>query len=580
VSRLELQALAPQAGVRDDQSPPGLPSEVHAALGVTVPGSALSPAKQPVHAPSQAPAAAVTLNDSATTISALGDPGALVRTGRLLLVLAGGFLLRAATEGGQLAPALGVSLGLAYGLGWLVQARRAHRRGDETAAALHAFAALALTYPLLWEATMRFAVMTPGAAAIALTGVTAALLAAAWGQRLPALAWVVTAATFAAATALGIGTREQAPFAALLVALAGVNLALAQLRSWPLLAWFSAAAADLAVAGITIGALAPGRPLAANATVAVQLCLLLVYLAAAALLGRRGDLGWPLLLQCGVAVGLGWGGAIAVGRATGLAPALGLLGLLLAVAAQTLALAALPGARRARGLFFVVATVFLLSGCALVLPMPALTWAVAGLLACGAGAVAGRTTLALQGAVLAGAAALGSGALAAASRGLLLPPQELGYWHAEALLSAAAVVACLVAATAPPGAGRRHALAVALLLALTTWLLAGLVATAAAAWLAQDPGLFAALGTALLAAGAAALAHCGHGRRLAAGSWLAYPLLGAVALKLLLIDIARGRPFTLFLSFTALGVALLAAAHGRRVAIASARDEVPARSPP
>ena len=523
--------------------------------------------------------AATGIERAASPIDGWGDGagqdagrGPLVLTGRLLLVLAGGFLLRAVTEGGQLAAAIGVSLGLAYGLAWLAPALRAHRRGDETGAGFHAAATLLIAYPLLWEATMRFAVLGPRTGAVALAGVTAALLATAWVQRLPALAWLVTAATFAVATALGIGSREQAPFAAVLVALAGANLVLGLRRGWLPLAGFSAVAANLAVAGITVGALAPGRPLPAGAALLVQISLLLLYLGAAAWLARHGELTWEMTLQGATAVALGWGGALVVVRATTFGPALGLLGLALAIGAEGLALRALPAARRGRGLLLGAAAALIMGACALLLPAPALAWALIGLAACTAGALLERPALELQGALLVMAAAIGTGALADASRGLLAQPQDVGDWRLRPLLGAAAMGACLLVVAGRRREGRRHALATALLLATTAWLLAGNLAAAAAPWVAPDAGIFAAIGSGLLAGLAALLGRCGRGSRLAVAAWLVYPLLAALALKVLLVDLPRGRPFTLFFSFTALGAGLLAAAATRRAPAATSGD--------
>jgi len=55
--------------------------------------------------------------------------------GRTLLVLGGGYLLRALTESGALPPMAGVTLGLTYALLWLLAADRAAHDADGTAQA-------------------------------------------------------------------------------------------------------------------------------------------------------------------------------------------------------------------------------------------------------------------------------------------------------------------------------------------------------------------------------------------------------------------------------------------------------------
>jgi hypothetical protein len=45
--------------------------------------------------------------------------------------------------------------------------------------------------------------------------------------------------------------------------------------------------------------------------------------------------------------------------------------------------------------------------------------------------------------------------------------------------------------------------------------------------------------------------------------WLVYPLLAATGLKILLEDLPRGRPATLFVAFALYGAALVAVARAR-----------------
>jgi uncharacterized membrane protein len=53
----------------------------------------------------------------------------LALVGRTLIVLGGAFLLRAITESGVVSPSVGVSLGLAYAVTWLLARIRPRCRG-------------------------------------------------------------------------------------------------------------------------------------------------------------------------------------------------------------------------------------------------------------------------------------------------------------------------------------------------------------------------------------------------------------------------------------------------------------------
>jgi len=79
--------------------------------------------------------------------------------GRTSLVLAGAFLIRVCTEGGELPRLAGVVLGLIYAVVWALAADRAGAKGRPLDAACHAIACTVIAYPLLWEATTRFAAL-------------------------------------------------------------------------------------------------------------------------------------------------------------------------------------------------------------------------------------------------------------------------------------------------------------------------------------------------------------------------------------------------------------------------------------
>ena len=111
-------------------------------------------------------------------------------TGRLLLVLAGGFFLRAMTDSGVIARPVGISLAFVYAFVWLVLADRAGGRRQVPGAVFHALAAGTLAFPLLVEATTRFKVLNGASSVVLISVLTAGLLFVAWRQRLRAVTWI------------------------------------------------------------------------------------------------------------------------------------------------------------------------------------------------------------------------------------------------------------------------------------------------------------------------------------------------------------------------------------------------------
>jgi hypothetical protein len=74
-----------------------------------------------------------------------------------------------------------------------------------------------------------------------------------------------------------------------------------------------------------------------------------------------------------------------------------------------------------------------------------------------------------------------------------------------------------------------------------------------------DAGVIATVRTSVLAAAALALAWAGRSERFRESSWLLYPVLAAGGLKLLIEDLPRSRPATLFIALALYGGALIVA---------------------
>jgi len=489
--------------------------------------------------------------------------------GRTSLVLAGAFLIRTFTEGGSLPRMGGVALGLAYAAFWAVAADRAGARGRRLGAGYHAVASAAIAYPLLWEATTRFAILPAAAAAAILLGITGLLMAVAWRRSLEGIAWTVALATLGTGFGLMAATSDITVYCGLFLLLAGASLALSGRPEWPGLRWPAAAAADAAILSMTILAAAPGTPelarnLRAPAVLALAMALVAVYLAGfvgRALVRPRSVRAFEVA-QTALILPIGLGGALHVARAAGSGTVpLGLaalaMGLGCYLAAFTFVRREAEGSSDFRFLTS-LALVLLLAAGPILLPAGSLALLLAplGLVCAALGRRFVKVSLLVHGAVYLAAAAAASGLLAATWRAFLAPGPA---WPLPAFLTLAALAAghlALLARRAPGPAPWGLRLPCFAMGALSLLGLAALLITAAPA---MSPGALAALRTAVLAT--AAVAAGALGRWLPEGDlgWMVHPLLGAAAVKLLLQDLPQGRPLTLTLALACFGAALLAA---------------------
>jgi len=257
--------------------------------------------------------------------------------GRILLILAGAFLLRALTESGTLPQVAGTALGLVYALVWLGLAARVERAA---AASLYAVATALIAYPLVWEATATFELWSAGGGVAALVVVSAAGLGVAVRRRLHAVAWVHVLFAIATALALAVATKELALFVAPLLLLGLATLWMGYERGWTALGWTAGLVADAAVLGLGLMVLFGSgerirQILHPESVVALQLALVLIYCASlgARTLSRREDVTPTEVAQGTLVVVVGLGGAVAVALATGWGRTIvGLVSLVCAVA--------------------------------------------------------------------------------------------------------------------------------------------------------------------------------------------------------------------------------------------------------
>jgi hypothetical protein len=531
------------------------------------------PAAAPVAGPQ---AADDEIDDLALPKVALSQ-GTLALVGRTLLALAGGFLVRALTDGGTLPAAAGIGLGLAYAVFWQVWASRDARAGRRESAVFHGLVGALIAFPLIWETTARFGLLGPRAAAGALVGFFVLGLWVAWRGQLAVNAGIMTGLALATAVALLLSTHDLlATLVTLLAVAAGLEW-LAWRDWWRPLRWPAAAVIDgvallLVVIMTRPGGLPQGYvPLAPLAAAGALLAIPFLYMISLAV--RTVVLERPVTLfgitQGSLAVLLGFGGAWQVLGAHGHpTPMLGVLAIVLG--ALCLATAFFFAERRtgqARNFYFYSTAGGVLAlggtgalGLGAALP---LVWAGLGLAAALVGRRFDRMTLRVHSAVYFLAAAVQSGLATSCLRALTggaTGPVPAPAWG----VGLGVVAGYLVLATDPRASAGGWGRAPQLLLALLVTL--GVVrALHHGAWsvagetLVGDAGLAATVLTAILAAVVGALGWAaGRGSHPELG-WLVYPLIVLGGVKLLLRDLPSGRPATLVLSLALYGAVLILA---------------------
>ncbi len=532
-----------------------------AALADRTPPTAVAPADL-------APPPLVARDDVISVLSLIG---------RTFVALGGAYLLRALTDSAILPQAGGIALGLAYALAWLVMADRAGSARRGSSAAFHALVASMIAFPLLWEATVRFRFLEPATTAAAVTVVTGLALGVAVRQRLQSLAWIATLAALPTALALIAATRVVVPFAVFLILLGIGTLWMGYALEWVLLRWPVALVADVAVLALTLRVSNRSWGELPAPVVAVQLFLLTGYLASIVTrtLVRARDVNAFEVVQSMAALAVGFGGAVYVAHVTGssVVLALALVNLMVGVGCYGVAFAFVArrqGLRRnfyfytSLGLVLVLVSSRMLLGPTAV----ALVWAVVAVLTAWLARELRRVALGLHAAVYATAAAAASGLLAASAYALVGPVTSAwGAFTPTAIVTLAAVAACWAIPLAPEAdrAGIYARLPRLFVAVVLVWSLAGWLVSLLTPLLSvtadggADVGIVATIRTAILAAGALALAWTGRHARFREAAWLLYPVLIAGGIKLLLEDMPQSRPATLFLALALYGGALIAA---------------------
>jgi hypothetical protein len=498
--------------------------------------------------------------------------------GRTLLVLAGAFVLRALTDAGTLPAWLGVALGFAYAGTWVAASDRA-AADRRTSAVFHLVAAMVIGFPLLFEAATRFRLLSPVAAAAMLTAFTGVALAVAVRRRHEVLAWLLALGGVVTAIGLMAASGRIAPALAYLVLLGVATLWLGYVQDWHGVRWPVAFAADLGVLVLALHAVKPGGAEGPGTAILLQLALMALYLGSFAtrtLLLDRDAVPFEMAQTAGALLtGLG-GACYTVSRAGTGATALGVASIVFGLASYGVAFAFVERRHRERvancAFYAAVGLVLVMVGTGLALPAAVLPvgWAA---LALAAGALArafSRRMVAAHAATYAVAAAVASGLLTHGGEALFSPAVGWGAASGASVLVAIAMAATAwLTVAAPPRTAVERVPRLLLVAGLATGMAGLLVGWIAAivAWAAASgasPGAVATVRTAVLVAGALLLAWLGRLDGWVEARWLAYPVLVAIGMKILVEDLPRSRPATLFLAFALYGAALIVVPRIRR----------------
>lgn len=522
-------------------------------------------------------------SETVSPVRSLRDPiFVLSLIGRLFLVLAGGFFLRALTDTGTLAPPIGLTLGFLYALVWLFMADRAGGRRQTPAAVFHALACVMVAFPLLVEATTRFKVLNVTASVVVVAVLTAVMLLVAWRRHLRAVSWIVVLAALPTSFALLIQTGVVLPSAVYLIALGVGTFWLGEARGWWEARWPAALAADVVVVGVALRALAPEPQDAPHVALLLQSLLLGAYAVSIAIctLRRGRNIGIFDVVQTAAVLVVGLGGAVMLTRVTGIpAAAFGIICLLGGAASYGLAVRFVDqGTEPGWNTYFytTMAIALVLAGLILVPggPWAGAACAVLAVLAAGSWLRFGRLFLLLHCAVYLVAAALVSGSLSYSAQVLAVaaPPAP---WNppdpvALILLVAGAASVVIVARRSEPEfdpvtSGLRLVVIVMFVLAAGGCVVGYLAPLfGARADRTVDPGVLATVRTGVLAMAALLIAWIGRSARYREWAWLVYPLLVGIGLKMVAQDFKYSRPATLFIAMGLYGVALIVAPRLRR----------------
>lgn len=494
--------------------------------------------------------------------------------GHTLLIFGGAYLLRAITDFHFVPTGIGISMGAAYALFWLLMAyRKSADDAQRTTAAILGALSILLIMPLLVEAVQHFKLLSGPQSATALAVYCVLALRVALKRNLRTLAWLTTAGCIVTALGIMIVSHSAYLVATILILLGLATLWIAYLKDWIGLQWLGAAGANGVVLGM-VGLSKTDQWTIEPQTAAVfATFLLLTYLVSFVYRthGSGHSVAFFEPMQALAASAIILTAAIVAAHAGQFG--LGLMAMLsIVVGGSAYGLAFSPETRRRRGRnFFFYSTLgllYVLAGSGLMLPhrAAAVLWALLAVMMAVLSGRTGRVALSLQCTLLLLAASSYSGIL---GTGLQALAGDAGPgWpvlSGNHVTVALATVACLFIPVAQQSErwGKLAGLPQLIVLALSVWEVGGLIVVLVAPVLAgaasAEPNLsvLASVRTAVLSVAAATLAVSSRHWRWPEARWLAYPLLILVAIKLFAEDFPHGNAASLFVSLAFVGSAVL-----------------------
>ncbi len=480
--------------------------------------------------------------------------------GRMLLGLAGAYVLRALTDARAVPQNVGVSAAFLYAILWLIFAARtsAARRAQT---ALYSLTSALVLGPLLWEATIRLHVLRPWTSAAILLVFTVFGLVVSWRKNLLVVATTATLTGVITSSALLVATSDVVPFLFVLLAIAAAVEVSACLEHWLNERWLTASAADLAVLLATYlvtnanGLPESYAPISHGALLAAQMALLAIYFSST--LFRTFLRGHSLNIfetaQLALAFLIAIGGGLRLSADRHVLAGMALVSLLSAAACYWLALA-----ERGRNFVIYSAYGFLLSIAGTLIafsyPVSAAVWSVLAI----ASLAAGRLGLSWYAVLYLLSALVASEAFNEATRSIL-GGADTHVALAPVLGATAVAVACYLLALRNSPNRILHAI----FAGFGFWLLAG---TAAAALTGAYHQLFGAIAphaycatvrTGVLAGGAVLLAFAIAVWKRAELRPLIFVAMGFGAYRLVFVDLRQDVKPALVLSLFAYGAALI-----------------------
>jgi len=498
--------------------------------------------------------------------------------GRLLIVLGGAFLLRAITESGVVSASIGVSLGLAYAMTWMVVGIRPSV--SRTSAAYHGLAGVLAAYPLIFEATRKFHVLGSWSSALVLAIVSVFWAYLCWKRMLNGLAWVSTLGAIGTCVLLMAETSAMVPFVWYLTALGILTLWMGYKLKWHALRWPVAGFLDavlLFMAFLVVTDRLKVEPAVAMAAGGGAFAAYLFSFVLRNLYRERSVVTFEVA-QTIAALITALGGAVwiaAVKDTLELPIALAML--VIAAACYSASFVFIPRHFTSpRNFFFYssLALILVLAGGAFITEgfASSFLWSALALTSAYFAGKYEKPVLAMHSAIYLIAGLVGAGLFQAGFRILALHPTgdwDVS-WAGAMQIFAAAVIAAGIHPIERKGSFAIWSLAKLMILIVVTWAgatmtmaLVGVVTQASesnAAMVAFERTLILS-GLTVGAALVARFPVLSPGRRLAT------ILMVVLAMKLIWDDLRTGTPLTMFLSFACVGVALIVATKLRKQAV-------------